>query len=89
MTCELKTVFVYCWRNKFLTLDATSIGEMATLLESAAKTLREMESEGVTLKNDGGAEQDYAHLVTHRPDVAAKFGMESNVWDWAETENVY
>lgn len=61
------------WRNKFLTINAKSIGEMAALLEAAAKELRKMEAAGVRL--DGLANDDYAMLVTDDPRVAHMFNM--------------
>jgi len=61
------------WRNKFLTVKATSIEEMAAKLESAAMTLRQMGKDGVVL--EGGQENDYATLVTHDPVIAEKWGI--------------
>jgi hypothetical protein len=64
------------WRNKFLTTEAKTIGEMAEILEGAAEQLREMERAGVTLGD--GAVDDYAQLETTDPEVAKKFGLR----DW-------
>ena len=61
------------WRNKFLTVNATSIEAMAAKLESAAITLRQMGKDGIVL--EGGQENDYAILVTHDPKVAEKWGI--------------
>lgn len=61
------------WRNKFLTVDATSIEAMAAKLEAAAMTLRQMGKDGIVL--EGGQENDYATLVTYDPKVAEKWGI--------------
>ncbi len=62
------------WRNKWLTADAETIDDMIAGLESAAAMLREMRDAGVVL--EGGAEDDYARLVTTDPAVAEKYGFE-------------
>lgn len=67
--------YVLIWRNKFLTTEATSIGEMAKILREASENLEAMEKAGVTLE-DGGVEDDYAFLVTEDAKVAKNFGME-------------
>ena len=64
------------WRNKWLTSDAKSIGEMASALRKAADLLDEMAKAGVTLADGCGAEDDYAALVTTDAAVAKKFGLE-------------
>jgi len=61
------------WRNKFLTVDAKTIEDMAAKLESAAMTLRQMAKDGIVL--EGGQENDYATLVTHDAKVAEKWGI--------------
>lgn len=61
------------WRNKFLTVSAKTIEEMAAKLESAAMTLRQMANDGFKL--DGGQENDYAVLVTEDPVIAEKWGV--------------
>jgi hypothetical protein len=65
------------WRSKFLTTGATSLGEMADMLEAAAGRLREMEAAGVVL--DGCLEDDYAFLYTNDPEIAQKFGFTEEV----------
>jgi len=62
------------WRNKFLTVDAQTIDDMIDGLESAISTLREMRNAGVLL--EGGAEDNYAMLVTSDPLVAEEYGFE-------------
>ena len=62
------------WRNKWLTADATTIDDMIAALEGAAAELRALRDAGVQL--EGGAEDDYAYLVTTDPAVAAKHGFE-------------
>lgn len=64
------------WRNKYLTVDAKSIGKMAANLDRAAKSLREMEAAGVKLDRDSGVEDDYATLYTTDAAVAKRFGMQ-------------
>jgi len=69
--------FTRTWRNKFLTLDANSLEEMVEGLKTATAELVEMQKTGqVTL--EGGADDDYALLVTHDEDVARKFGFEED-----------
>jgi hypothetical protein len=71
--------YTLVWRNKFLTTQATSIGEMAKALEAAAQELREMEREGVTLK--GQVADGHPVFVTTNFDVARKFGIEKEEAD--------
>jgi len=68
--------YTYTWRNKFLTVDAKSIGEIAAGLETAASELRAMEADGVVLRLDGGVHDDYANLVTEDSSVATEYGFE-------------
>ena len=70
----METRYYLIWRNKFLTVDAESIEDMIAGLEGAALQLREMQEAGVWL--DGGAEDDYAYLVTEDEDVAVEYGFE-------------
>jgi hypothetical protein len=64
------------WRNKFLTIEAKSLGEMITSLEGAVSELKVMQKDGVVLDADGGGvEDDYAQLVTTDAKVAKKHGM--------------
>jgi hypothetical protein len=67
--------FMMLWRNKFLTLDAKNMDDMISALRDAAATLEAMKADGVTLDPDGGTGDDYAHLITTDPTVAAKYGM--------------
>jgi len=62
------------WRNKWLTAQATSLGEMASMLEAAAGELREMAAAGVELDTQGMGD-DYAFLYTSDPAVADRFGF--------------
>jgi hypothetical protein len=62
------------WRNKFLTVDANTLGEMARKLKEAAAELEAMHATGqVTL--EGGVGDDYAELVTTDSGVAKEFGF--------------
>ncbi len=67
------------WRNKFLTVHAQTIDEMIDGLASAVSELREMRDAGVVL--EGGAEDDYAYLVTSDPAVAEKYGFEKEEFE--------
>lgn len=66
-------MFEMTWRNKFLTLDAKNIDQMAAQLRAAASRLESMAKDGVTLA--GGQGDDYARLVTTDPAVAKRYGM--------------
>jgi hypothetical protein len=69
-------VYEMTWRNKELTGGAETIDDMIKMLQEAADTLRKMRDAGITLEPDGGAWDDYAHLVTKNPDVAKQFRLE-------------
>ncbi len=75
--------YVLLWRNKWLTVRAASLAEMAAGLEAAAAELRTMLADGVALDPDGGTADDYAYLTTSDPAIAQKYGMEdeSELWD--------
>jgi hypothetical protein len=65
-----------CWRNKWLTSEATTITEMVEHLRNAATSLEAMAEEGVTLEYDPDSmADDYAELVTTDPEVANTFSM--------------
>jgi len=68
------------WRNKFLTLEAKSIGDMISAMEQAAAELKEMKAAGVTMVPDSAGD-DYAQLVTTDPDVAKRFQMDDPLDD--------
>jgi hypothetical protein len=68
--------FESIWRNKWLTANAKTIGEMADALEAAAGELRAMQAQGVVLDAESDTQSDYATLVTYDPAVAEKFGFE-------------
>lgn len=67
--------YVRLWRNKFLTLEAKSLDDMIGSLSEACEELRRMKADGVVLDTEGGTADDYAHLVTTDPAVAAKYDM--------------
>lgn len=50
--------YVQLSRNKFLTIEAKSIGEMIENLEAASDMLRKMRDDGVTLDTPGGTADD-------------------------------
>lgn len=68
--------YMVLWRNKFLTLEATTLGDMIAGLGAALATLEAMAADGVTLDPQGGTGDDYARLVTTDPDVARKYDMQ-------------
>ncbi len=72
---ETKRRYVRLWRNKFLTLEAKSLDDMAAALREASETLSQMLADGVILDPNGGTGDDYAHLVTTDPDIAKKYDM--------------
>lgn len=76
------------WRNKWLTAEAKSIGEMAAALKAAAEELDQMAADGIVLSADGGIAGDYAYLVTTDPAIAKKYKMwdESEFWDEDESD---
>ena len=79
--------FVRTWRNKFLTSEAKSLGEMVQILQAAAQELSSMLADGVTLDPNGGAGDDYALLVTTDPLIAKKYDMEDESQSWDDTED--
>ena len=79
---EARKRFVTTWRNKWLTAGAKSIEDMISMLRAAADDLDRMRKDGVTLDDNGGTGDDYAHLVTTDAEVAEKYGLvdESEYW---------
>lgn len=65
--------YEYLWRNKFLTVEASSIDEMIALLRDATTSLEAMRADGVQLDPQGGTSDDYATLFTYDPDIAKKY----------------
>jgi hypothetical protein len=70
-----KPTFTYIWRNKWLTSEAQTIGDMIDFLQQAADLLRTLQARGVVLVDEGGVADDYAHLVTSDAHVAQEFGF--------------
>jgi len=68
--------YVMTWCNRFLTMDARSLDEMAAMLQEAGERLQAMFAEGIELDSRGRTSDDYALLVTTDPDIAKKYGME-------------
>jgi hypothetical protein len=79
--------YLMLWRNKFLTVDATSLSDMITKLRDAAQTLEAMLADGVTLDPEGGTGDDYVRLVTTDPDVAKKYDMHAEDEFWGEDDD--
>lgn len=69
-----------------MTLEARTIGEMAETFEDAARHLRDMERDGVTLDPDSGVGDDYAQLVTDDEEVARKYEFEEEDFDEDEED---
>lgn len=76
------------WRNKFLTLDASSIDDVLAALRDAATKLEAMRADGVQLDPQGGTGDDYATFFTYDPDVAKKYNFhpEEDFLDESEHE---
>jgi hypothetical protein len=68
--------YEFCWRNKWLTSDATSIPKMAGSLQAAADELRAMHAKCVALMPESDMSGDFAYLGTDDPAVAKAFGFE-------------
>ena len=83
-----KKRYLTLWRNKFLTIEATSLGEMISMLEDAVATLKAMQTDGVTLDPQGGTADYYAYLVTTDPAVAKKYDMHDESEFWGDEEAV-
>ena len=64
------------WRNKFLTIKAKTVEEMADILEECSMLLRNMAGDGVYLLDDDRVASDYACLVCEDEGVAKKYGLE-------------
>jgi hypothetical protein len=80
---EARKHYVTTWRNKWLTSEAKSIGDMINLLRAAADRLEQMQKDGVVLVDNGGVKDDYAQLMTTDPKIAEKYGLvdESEYWE--------
>jgi hypothetical protein len=76
--------YITLWRNKWLTSEASSIEEMIQSLRAASDELERMRADGVTLRSDGGTQDDYAFLVTTDPQVAEKYDMHDETEFWGE-----
>jgi hypothetical protein len=59
---------------KWLCAGAKSIEDMISIIRGEAILLEELQQRGVTLRDDGGQEDDYAHLVTDSIDVVREYG---------------
>ena len=73
------------WRNKWLTLDATSIDDMIARYLDAVEDLRAMQQQGAMIDASGAAD-DYITLLTTDPRVAKEFGFSE--MDDADVEDV-
>lgn len=73
------------YRLKWLCANAKDIEEMISILRGAAIELEELRDQGVTLRNDGSQQDDYAHLVTNDLEVARKYAEMG--WCWWDEEN--
>jgi len=92
-----KKRYMSLWRNKWLTADARSLGDMVRLLRNVsgdleamqADELEEMQAAGVEWKLFGGATDGYAVLSTTDPGIAEKYNMhpESEFLDKSDDEN--
>jgi hypothetical protein len=74
---RIHMLFVETWTNKYLTSEATSVEEMAQILQAAADLFRQMARDGVALDStDFDRRDDLAWLSTSDPEVAAKYQFE-------------
>lgn len=87
MRGKRKTRYYLLWRNKWITAHAETIDDMINGLEGGAEELRKMRDAGIVL--DGGAEDDYAYLVTEDPEVAEKFGLIEEEFDEEDYDEDY
>lgn len=84
-----KKRYMTLWRNKWLTSETRSLGDMICLLRNAADELEAMQADGVELNRSDGVSDDYAFLSTTDPDIAEKYDMhpESEFLDEPDDEN--
>lgn len=80
--------YVTTWRNKWLTAEARSIQDMIDQLRAAADQLEQMQRDGVSLEDDGGVGDDYAHLVSTDPKIAEKYGLVDEFDSWGTGDEV-
>ena len=73
MGSDKATTFDMVWRAKGICDGATSLDDMANMLEAAASVLRRMSASSVSLSVT--VEDDYAYLETADPAVANIFSM--------------
>lgn len=69
------------WRAKWLADDCKTLEEIALRLEGEAQYLREMDKDGITLRDK--VKDDYAFFVTDDPTVAEKhnlYELEEEEW---------
>jgi hypothetical protein len=78
--------FLMLWRNKFLTVEAQSIEEMAQTFRKSAEMMEAMRADGVTLDPHGGSGDDYVYLVTTDPAIAKKYDMHDEGEFWGEKQ---
>jgi len=74
-------IYELIWRNKWLTSDAKTLGEMIDALRAAADELRAMQKKGVVLDENSPIADDHAFLQTDDPAVAKEFGFEQEEKD--------
>lgn len=77
------------WRNKFLSITATSFDEMIQMLDDAVETLKEMRKDGIKLDPDGGTCDDYALLYTEDKAIADKYGLEEEYFEDEDINEEY
>ncbi len=70
---EKVKIYESIWRNKFLTIDATTLDEMIAGLQGAVYELTAMRDAGIVLETNS---DDYAFLTTTDAELAKKFGFE-------------
>lgn len=66
------------WRNKFLTVDATTIQDFIDVFEHRLAELKSMKAHGINLNPDSGISDDYAEFETDDDAVAKLFDFEEH-----------
>jgi hypothetical protein len=68
--------FEYLFRGKFLFMEDRTISDVIDTLRATLTQFEEWRDAGVTLRDDGSAEDDYLYFETTNADFADKFGFE-------------
>ena len=72
---EKENIYIYTWRNKWITSQAKTIDDFISTFEALAKKFKDWKDWGKQLLDDGGAEEDYATFIINNMDIAIKAGF--------------